>query len=212
MVFDWKSQAFPGYKPVRENFLTKIVDVHWPSKKPGITISVFLIAHYGVGTVGNLFCSPAVRVAPKGIFNTYMPTLNYTPLIFDFNPAGVTASATEFSYDPWVIGPGAFPRHVEQSGPSNTAPFTLHGFRTVHGLDCYITNESGLGGPGLQGMDWEEVDFDTGTITANAPASFTTGGRRYELVGYEFSGGQGIPVGGSTGFVVTVTYKDAGAA
>jgi len=31
-MFDWKSQAFPGYRPVREPWMTKIVDVHWGGK------------------------------------------------------------------------------------------------------------------------------------------------------------------------------------
>lgn len=28
-MFDWASEAFPGYRPVREPWMTKIVDVHW---------------------------------------------------------------------------------------------------------------------------------------------------------------------------------------
>jgi hypothetical protein len=28
-MFDWKSKAFPGYRPVREPWMTKIVDVHF---------------------------------------------------------------------------------------------------------------------------------------------------------------------------------------
>lgn len=33
-MFDWKSQSFPGYRPVHEPWNTKIVDVHWKKGEP----------------------------------------------------------------------------------------------------------------------------------------------------------------------------------
>jgi hypothetical protein len=42
-MFDWKSQAFPGYHPVHEPWNTKIVDVHW-----GVADQQGLVAEYRI--------------------------------------------------------------------------------------------------------------------------------------------------------------------
>jgi hypothetical protein len=213
---------YPGYQPVHEPYICKIVNVHWKKKKPQADISVTFIrdGQFILGpNPGNTECNSADKItASGGILGNYQEGIHFIKSVFETpNIYGATMTLPDIHWGPWKVGTLVFIDYKKQIGPASSATFDLIGPETLQGYGCY--HGSTLGLPGLLGMDFQVKVVGTVTATINAPPFTTPGpnGRRYQAYKYEFTGGAApSPFPGffpqSDDVTGIVYYKDVGPA
>jgi hypothetical protein len=161
VVFDWKSEAFSGYRPVREPWNTKIVNVHWPSGPSVIFAEWSIVGAYSAQLTNAEGAPPADFCSPiSGPFLSNLHAAIWSPGVISWAISARTTNGLVVS-DPslppvlsfdedlivWVsvqVQPGS------TGNPSQFTP-TMHGamgfwyYNKIANSDCYGT----LGDPGF---------------------------------------------------------------